>query len=163
MTKSTTNLLDGFRRFLGLPPKDKVLVFRASILLLRYSLFLPRRRFSDLTSHLEHFECLPEAQELSQEQLARARSMGAWVARLAIVRGLNASCLIQVMVLQRLLEREQIPGFICIGVRHCEEFSGSDMFSAHAWLQCGEEVVNGGPDCSIFKVMSAYRWPVANG
>ena len=68
-------------------------------------------------------------------------------------------CLTQVLVVQRLLARRDIPGQFYLGVRRGGELTDDPTgLSAHAWLQCGEDIVNGRAGHERFTVVSAFSW-----
>ena len=68
-------------------------------------------------------------------------------------------CLTQVLVVQRLLASRNIPGQFYLGVRRgCELTDDPTGLSAHAWLQCGEDIVSGRAGHERFTVVSAFSW-----
>jgi hypothetical protein len=109
--------------------------YRAGILLLS---------FKRLTRNLQHHTIpLPSAQ-LSEERQREALMIGRLVAAASRVTPWQSLCLTQVLVTQRLLANCNIPGQFYLGVRRgCELTDDPNGLSAHAWVQCGEEIVNG--------------------
>mgnify|MGYP001821186747 CR=1 FL=1 len=94
----------------------------------------------------------PQPAPLTPAQLEQARRVGRLVAVAARATPWRSRCLVQALATRRLLAARGIPGQIHLGVC-CE-----GGFAAHAWLQCGGEVVNGGAGHERFTVISALRW-----
>jgi hypothetical protein len=96
---------------------------------------------------------------LNTNQKAQAKELGWLVGVAARATPWQSRCLIQVLVLQRLLERRGLPGKFYLGVCRGSELAvnPTDMF-AHAWLQCGEEVINGSDGHEQFTVVSVFSW-----
>jgi Transglutaminase-like superfamily len=68
-----------------------------------------------------------------------------------------------VLVAQRLLARQHIPGQFYLGVRRGRERTDDPTgFSAHAWLQCGDVIVNGSAGHAQFTVVSTFSWGSAH-
>lgn len=85
--------------------------------------------------------------------------IGYLVAAAARVTPWQSLCLIQVLVVQRLLATRGIPGQFYLGVRRgCELTDDPTGLSAHAWLQCGEHIVNGAVGHERFTVISTFSW-----
>lgn len=78
-----------------------------------------------------------EARALSPESVARARRLQR-VVEIASVHGFaEGTCLSRSLTLLELLRRESIPGTLRVGVR-----APGSAFEAHAWVQCGDVVLN---------------------
>ena len=73
-------------------------------------------------------------------------------------------CLVQVLVVQRLLAKRNIPGQFYLGVRRgVEDNKPKSSMAAHAWLQCDEDIVNGAAGHEHFAVVCAFSWgPVSD-
>ena len=83
--------------------------------------------------------------------------IGALVARVSRWAPWGRGCLPQVLVVQRLLSRRGIPGQFFLGV---QKGGGHDVepLTAHAWLQSGERMINGGDGSLHYVIMSSYSW-----
>ena len=110
---------------------------------------------SSFTAGLTCHRTLPVATRISPEQLALARELGQLVAMAARYSPWQGRCLIQVLVLQHLLAQRQIPGFFSLGVRRAGD---EDALDAHAWLQCGDVVVNGATLERPYTALSSFSW-----
>ena len=124
--------------------------YRAGILLLS---------FKRLTRGLQHHALPMPPTQLSGEQREEALMIGRLVAAASRFTPWQSLCLTQVLVVQRLLASRNIPGQFYLGVRRgCELTDDPTGLSAHAWLQCGEDVVNGKARHEEFTVVSAFSW-----
>ncbi len=119
------------------------------------------RPFKRMTEHLEHSPRLEYCSWLAGPQLAEAQRIGQLVAKAGRYTPWNSSCLAQVLVTQALLQQRQLPGQFYLGVRKGEYVPRTDTdLSAHAWLQCGERVINGSAGHQLYTVLSVYSWGV---
>ena len=85
--------------------------------------------------------------------------IGRLVAAASRITPWQSLCLTQVLVVQRLLASRDIPGQFYLGVRRGGELTDDPAgLSAHAWLQCGEDIVNGKAGHEEFTVVSAFSW-----
>jgi hypothetical protein len=88
-----------------------------------------------------------------------AVAIGRLVAAAGRVTPWQSFCLTQVLVAQRLLAKRNIPGQFYLGVRRgCERTDDPTGLSAHAWLQCGDKIVNGRAGHEQFTVVSTFSW-----
>ncbi|MEM6583716.1 MAG: lasso peptide biosynthesis B2 protein [Pseudomonadota bacterium] len=117
------------------------------------------RPMKSLTRQLKHHEGPLVVKPASPEQQRVASNVGKLVAAAAKYTPWDSPCLVQVLVVQRLMAKRQIPGQFYLGVRKGREFSdsGTDL-SAHAWLQCGQMIVSGEAGHQLFTVVSAFSW-----
>jgi len=56
------------------------------------------------------------------------------------------NCLVKAVAAVSLLRRHELPGSLCIGVAR----SAGGGFEAHAWVECGGEILLGGDDLDRF-------------
>ncbi len=85
--------------------------------------------------------------------------IGRLVATAARFTPWQSLCLTQVLVTQRLLAKRNIPGQFSLGVLRSRELTDdSSGLSAHAWLQCGDVIVNGVAGHERFTVVSNFSW-----
>ena len=97
-----------------------------------------------------------------------AKMIGYLVAAAANHTPWQSLCLVQVLVTQRLLAKRNIPGQFYLGVRPgCERSDDPTGLAAHAWLQCGDAIVNGAAGHEQYTVVSTFSWgdsaALANG
>lgn len=124
--------------------------YRAAILLIS---------FKRLAAKLQHHSLAMPPLALPSAQRDEAITIGYLVATAARYTPWQSLCLTQVLVAQRLLAKRNIPGQFYLGVRRgCELTDDPTALSAHAWLQCGECIVNGAAGHEQFTVVSTFSW-----
>ena len=115
--------------------------------------------FKRLTASLEHHSNTMGSAQLTRQQLHTAARIGYLVSAASHNTPWQSLCLTQVLVTQRLLAKRNIPGQFYLGVRRgCELTDDPTGLSAHAWLQCGDQIVNGGAGHERFTVVSTFSW-----
>ena len=115
--------------------------------------------FKRLAKSLQHHLDQPASRALDSGQLNRAAEIGKLVATAARYTPWQSRCLVQVLVVQRLLARRKIPGQFYLGVRKGGEgVDDPTGLSAHAWLQCDDVIVNGGAGHEEYTVVSTFSW-----
>lgn len=115
--------------------------------------------FKRITADLQHHPLASSPPALLPAQRDAAIMIGRLVATAARFTPWKSLCLTQVLVVQRLLAKHNIPGQFYLGVRRgCEATDDPTGLSAHAWLQCGEVIVNGAARHEHFTVVSSFRW-----
>ena len=145
-------------RFLALGRRDQVELLTAWIMLGAYRFGVLILPFRWLIRSLDHspgrvslpqkgFECSLEAARIG-ELVARAGRHTPWL----------STCLVQVLVVQRLLKARDIPGQLYLGARFDSSEGAPDPLAAHAWLESGGRVVNGGDNFSGYAVLSCFSW-----
>lgn len=154
-------------KFTTLPWSEKRFLFSAWFKLGLMRAAILTRPFKQLTRPLQHHKLPPTAQPISAQQLAHARRIGYLVAAAARYTPWQSLCLVQVLVVQRELVKRHIPGQFYLGVvkgadvveegAESAEDAATDL-AAHAWLQCGEEIVNGGAGHERFTIVSTFSW-----
>lgn len=124
--------------------------YRAMILLLP---------FKRITANLQHHSVAQPPLALLPARQGAAIMIGRLVATAARFTPWRSVCLTQVLVTQRLLAKREIPGQFYLGVRRGCEFTDDPAgLSAHAWLQCGDVIVNGAAGHENFSVVSSFSW-----
>lgn len=147
------------RKFLALSPSEKAVLIQAWFLLGYARIALLTVPFRRLAASLQHHRGAGEPPALVPEQLLLATRIGYLVEAAARFTPWRSLCLAQVLVTQRLLARRGIPGQFYLGVRvGCELTDDPSGLSAHAWLQCGDQVVNGAAGHEEFTLISTFRW-----
>jgi hypothetical protein len=149
------------RKFLALPLSEKGLFIKAWCLLGWMRAAILTTSFKRLSQGLDHHRAQPAQHPLKPAQLHSAHRIGYLVAAAASVTPWQSLCLVQVLVAQRLLASKHIAGQFYLGVEKSSENtpdSTLNELSAHAWLECGGEIVNGGTGCDRFTVVSVFSW-----
>jgi len=147
------------RQFLALPLAEKRIFVEGWLLLGYMRAAILITSFKKLAAQLQHHPDIPGVTPLSSEQLRRAARIGHLVASAARYTPWQSLCLTQVLVVQRLLASRNIPGQFFLGVRRgCELTDDPTGLSAHAWLQCGDIIVNGAAGHERFTVVSTFSW-----
>jgi Transglutaminase-like superfamily len=150
------------QKFTALAFRHKLVLAQAWFMLgwLRAGILLVS--FKSLTRELQHHPLSVQLPLLAREQRNEALMIGRLVAAASRFTPWQSLCLTQVLVAQRLLARRNIPGQFYLGVRRgCELTDDPTGLSAHAWLQCGEDIVNGGAGHDRFTVVSTFSWGAA--
>jgi Transglutaminase-like superfamily len=113
--------------------------------------------FSYFTAGLVRQDIPPRQAKLSPSQLAQTQELSELVTIAARYTPRQSNCLTQVLVLQKLLAQRQIPGCFCLGVRRADS-DDEQPIRAHAWLQCGNTIVNGVKPGRSYSTLSAFSW-----
>lgn len=115
--------------------------------------------FRRLARALEHHQLPPDPLALNSEQLEMATSIGKLVTTAARYTPWQSHCLVQVLVTQHLLARQDIGGQFYLGVcKRSQEGTSERALHAHAWLKCDGVVVNGAAGHETFMVVSSFSW-----
>jgi hypothetical protein len=151
------DMFSRLKKFALLGPGKQLLLLRIWLLLARARLQLLRKGFAHFTANLTLHRTIPTTACITDEQLEQAVELGRLVAIAARYTPWQSRCLTQVLVLQRLLEQRQIPGYFSLGVRKAGS-EDEELFNAHAWLQCGDAVVNGAAPKQTYTTLSTFSW-----
>jgi len=147
------------QKFTALTTRQKLTLAYAWLLLGCYRAAILLVSFKRLTRNLQHHPQARSAPQLLPGQRDEAIMIGRLVAAASRITPWQSLCLTQVLVAQRLLARRDIPGQFYLGVRRgCERTDDPTGLSAHAWLQCGEDIVNGRAGHEQFTVVSTFSW-----
>jgi transglutaminase superfamily protein len=152
-------VINRLEKFKALPRRYKILFLQAWLLLGCYRaaiLLVPLKR---LAANLQHHSLADPAPALTPAQRDEALIIGRLVAAASRATPWQSLCLTQVLVVQHLLAKRDIPGQFYLGVRRgCELTDDPTGLSAHAWLQCGDDIVNGQAGHERFTVVSTFSW-----
>ena len=147
------------KKFIALTPSHKLILAQAWLMLGWYRAGILLLSFKRLTRNLQHHALPASPAPLSEDQQQEALMIGRLVAAASRVTPWQSLCLTQVLVVQRLLASRNIPGQFYLGVRRgCELTDDPTGLSAHAWLQCGEDIVSGKARHEEFTVLSTFSW-----
>jgi hypothetical protein len=158
-------MLRRIRTFLFLSPARQLLVLHIWWLLAGFRLALLLIPFRRLAPRLEGPLARTDPAAVDACGAARARVLGHLVAQVAHHTPWRSSCLVQVLVLQRLLRDRGIAGRLYLGVRRPDLESGATAIAGvtpelagHAWMECGGYVVNGARNYRDYRVIATFRW-----
>lgn len=147
------------QKFLELPPRHKLLLVQAWFLLGYYRATIVLVPLKRITANLQHHPLANPPPALLPLQRDEAIAIGQLVATAARFTPWQSLCLTQVLLTQRLLAKRKISGQFSLGVLRSPEITDdSSSFSAHAWLQCGDVIVNGIRGHERFTVVSSFSW-----
>jgi hypothetical protein len=156
-------VISRLQKFLALESRQKILLLQAWCLLGWYRAAILLTSFKKLTAALQHNASAIPAAALTPAQQEEAATIGQLVAAAARVTPWQSLCLVQVLVVQRLLVKRNIPGQFYLGVRKGEAVDAAPTgLAAHAWLQCDNSIVNGGAGHEEFAVVSSFSWGAAH-
>jgi hypothetical protein len=152
------------QQFFALPWWQKGVFVQAWFMLGWMRIAIITTSFKHLARKLEHHRQPQSLSPLAAEQQRIAYIIGKLVASTAKYTPWQSLCLAQVLVVQRLLAARNIPGQFYLGVRRGRELTDDPTsLSAHAWLQCGEYIVNGAAGHEAFTVVSTFNWGPSRG
>ncbi len=124
-----------------------------------YRAAIPLVPFRRLGINLQHQPIGMSPAALPADQRNEAEVIGYVVAAAARYTPWQSLCLTQVLVTQRLLAKRNIPGQFYLGVRRgCDRTDDPTGLSAHAWLRCGDVIVNGAAGHEQYTVVSTFSW-----
>lgn len=152
-------MLKKLRKYTALNLQEKLILIQAWAMLGWFRAAIAcvslKRLASSLESHVPPLELDP-VDGRKQEVAARIGNLVACAARYTPWR---SRCLVQVLVTQRLLSARNIPGEFHLGVRKSGgNDEGCKGLMAHAWLVCGDFIVNGESGHEAFTVVSTFSW-----
>lgn len=147
------------RQFIELDARDKLVFIQAWFLLGWMRAATRIVTFKHLTRSLKHHREVEPPAALVPEKLEQAVRIGGLVTKAARYTPWQSPCLAQVLTLQRILARRNIAGQFYLGVCKSDGGEGAtNGLKAHAWLQCGDLVVNGEAGHQEFAVVSMFSW-----
>lgn len=144
---------------MALPFRKKISALRIFVLLGWYRAGTLLLSFKFLTRNLHQCKGVATPSAVTLEQLQRAKRLSQLVESVSQHTPWESLCLVQVLVIQRLLRLQGIPGQFYLGVRqNGPNGERAEPLAAHAWLQCGNYIVNGWSGHEQFTAMTTYRW-----
>lgn len=154
-----SRMLSKMHKFALLSSADKAVFTHSWLALGWMRLVMLTASYKRLTGSFTHCLDVAPVPGLSPEQIQGAERIGRLVAAAAGATPWQSRCLAQVLVVQRLLASRNIPGLIYLGVRRgCEQTSDLQVLSGHAWLQCGDVIVNGEAGHEQFTIVATMSW-----
>ena len=112
--------------------------------------------FKRLTCSLEHAAKKKALPDLSDEEMKTAQKVGQAIVRASAYTPWESACLAQSLTAQKMLQKRGIPGVFYLGV--AKDINAEEKMKAHAWTQCGDNIVTGGRGHEAFTVVSVFGW-----
>ena len=149
-------MIQKFKKFTKLSAEEKNLFLEAYYTLGKMRAGILTVSFKRLTRSLEHFPQKEEITELDEREMQIAIMVGRAISRAAAYTPWESLCLAQSLTAQRMLQKRGIPGVFYLGAAKDEE--GEEKMKAHAWSQCGDNIITGGAGHEEFTVLSVFGW-----
>jgi len=151
-------MLNQIKKFLGIDLEHKKLFLRGFYELGKARLALDRKSFKDLMVGFEPNSRLVDSSQLNPAQRHVAHMTGWAVQTAARFTPWKSTCLVQVLAAQKILEKRGIGGVLFLGANTDKANPGIERLSAHAWLQCGSEIVTGESGHEKYTVVTCFSW-----
>ncbi|WP_292656521.1 lasso peptide biosynthesis B2 protein [Nitratifractor sp.] len=145
------------KRFLALSAEEKGYFLEAYFTLGVMRGVILTRPFKQITKTLEQCPASAQAPAVSEEQLATARKIGAMIETAAAHTPWESACLAKALTAWKMLQRRGIPGGFYLGA--FQDQNAEETMQAHAWSQCGKNILTGAAGHEKFAVLSLFRWP----
>ncbi len=149
-------MIQKFKKFTKLSVEEKNLFLEAYYTLGKMRAGILTVSFKRLTRSLEHLPQKEEITELSEKETEIAILVGKAISRAAAYTPWESLCLAQSLTAQRMLQKRGIPGVFYLGAAKDEE--AKEKMKAHAWSQCGDNIITGGAGHEEFTVLSVFGW-----
>ena len=149
-------MFDKIKKFTKLKAEEKRLFLEAYITLGVMRTAILTVSFKRLTRTLEHSKNGISTDEPSEQQIRQAKQIGDIILKAAGSTPWESACLAQSLTAQRMLQKRSISGTFYLGVMKDDTFEGK--MKAHAWSQCGDEILTGAQGHKKFTVLSVFRW-----
>jgi len=111
---------------------------------------------SNIDSHLDHVVKQKELSQLNEEEMETAQKVAQAIIRASAYTPWESACLAQSLSVQKMLQKQGIPGVFYLGAMKDEE--SEEKMKAHAWSQCGDAIITGGGGHEEFTVLSVFGW-----
>ncbi|MBD3790335.1 MAG: lasso peptide biosynthesis B2 protein [Campylobacterales bacterium] len=149
-------MLSKIQKFIALSREEKKLFIEAYMTLGIMRAAILTVSFKRLTRTLHHHTNPIKPPVLTDHQIRVASVVGLAIHRAAAYTPWKSSCLVQALTVQRMLQKRGIPGIFHLGVM--KDKTTDDQIKAHAWSQCGENIITGANGSEKFTVISIFGW-----
>ena len=149
-------MLHKIKKFMALSFEQKRLFLEAFVTLGRMRSAILIVSFKHLTRSLKHSSKQEKVKPLEESQLKAATLVGEAIITAAVYTPWESACLVQSLTAQRMLQKRGIEGVFYLGAKKDEE-SETNM-AAHAWSQCGDNIITGEAGHEEFTVLSVFGW-----
>ena len=144
------------KKFLQLSGAKKKLFFEAYVTLGIMRTAILTVSFKRLTRALEHKPHQEVLSTLDENEIFIATSVGQAITSASAHTPWESACLAQSLTAQRMLQKRGIPGVFYLGAAKDEESEAK--MKAHAWSQCGDDIITGAGGHEDFTVLSVFGW-----
>ena len=149
-------MIEKFKRFIALSSEEKKLFMEAFMMLGMMRAAVLSLSFKRLTRSLEQLENKKKVLEkLDEKEAYTAKSVGKAIKRASAYTPWESACLVQSLTAQKMLKKRGIAGVFYLGVKKDAE---DNEIKAHAWSQCGDNIITGSGGHKAFTVLSAFEW-----
>jgi len=145
-----------FKKFTQLSSEEKKLFIEAYIILGKMRILILTVSFKRLTRSMKHTTDMEMLASLDKQTLHTAHLIGQAIGRAASYTPWESACLVQSLTAQKMLQKRGIPGVFYLGVTKDKE--KGEKIKAHAWTQCGDEILTGRYGYEAFTVVSVFGW-----
>ncbi len=152
-------MIQKFKIFTKLSAEEKKLFLEAYVILGIIRVALLTVSFKRLTQKLEHSPKTKTLRFLNDEEISTANQVGQAITRASAYTPWESACLAQSLTAQRMLAKRGIPGVFYLGVAKDSDADGKKK--AHAWTQCGDDIITGKSGHEVFTVVSVFGWGIA--
>ncbi|MEA3455372.1 MAG: lasso peptide biosynthesis B2 protein [Campylobacterota bacterium] len=149
-------MIQKFKKFTKLSLEEKKLFIEAYVILGMMRSAILTVSFKRLTRFLDHEAKKKELPKLNDKEMQTAKRVGRAIVRASAYTPWESACLAQSLTAQKMLQKRGIPGVFYLGAAKDEE--GKEKMKAHAWSQCGDEIITGGSGHEEFTVLSVFGW-----
>ncbi len=149
-------MIQKFKKFTNLSLEEKKLFLEAYVMLGTMRAAILTLSFKRLTHSLDQQAVKGEITALNEQEIRSALSVGRAISRASAYTPWESACLAQSLTAQRMLKRRGIPGVFYLGAAKDEE--NQEKMKAHAWSQCGDQIITGGGGHESFTVLSVFGW-----
>ena len=149
-------MIQKFKKFTKLSSEEKKLFLEAYVTLGKMRAAILTVSFKRLTRSLDHKPNREETVALSEQEMQTAILIGQAISRAAAYTPWESACLAQSLTAQKMLQNRGIPGVFYLGAMKDE--ASEEKMKAHAWSQCGDQIITGGGGHEAFTVLSVFGW-----
>jgi len=149
-------MIQKFKKFTKLSAEEKKLFIEAYVTLGMIRTAILTVSFKRLTRSLEHVAKKKELVKLNEKDMEIAQRVGQAIMRASAYTPWESACLAQSLTAQKMLQKRGIPGVFYLGAMKDDESEAK--MKAHAWSQCGDNIITGGGGHEEFTVLSVFGW-----
>ena len=152
-------MIQKFKKFTKLSAEEKKLFMEAYVTLGMMRSAILTVSFKRLTRSLEHVAKKKELEKLNEREMETAQKVGQAIMRASAYTPWESACLAQSLAAQKMLQKRGVSGVFYLGVAKDNEIE--DKMKAHAWTQCGDDIITGKSGHEVFTVVSVFGWEKA--
>jgi len=149
-------MIQKFKKFTKLSVEEKKLFLEAYYTLGKMRAAILAVSFKRLTRSLKHHPRTIDMPMLNEKEIALAKQVGLAIVRASRYTPWESACLVQSLTAQKMLQKRDVCGVFYLGVAKDKE--NNDKMNAHAWTECGNEILTGKRGHEAFTVVSVFGW-----